>query len=237
MVDATRYSNGHQIHTGIGPQNGRDHIGDNYFELMDPGTKALVEKMAKVAPEFARTLERATREGIMSPAAVAALERAFNMDIAMILSEVGQHINWDVAEILLSASRDINQEVANRFSYVGSDLKQTIGEFESSVGSLRDMLTELRGIQGNINQGYQAPAETSSVAESASPRGPRGIFWFKFKVFCCGSGLGLLLAILLINHHLGGWAVTAVVAALAVPVLSLFKGIWRIWLRIDSGVD
>src|SRR5882672_3974975 len=142
MVDTTRYSNGHQIHTGIGPQTGRDHIGDNHFELMDPGTKALVEKMAKVAPEFARTLERATREGIMSPAAAAALERAFNMDVAIMLRNAGEHINWDVAELLYHASTRINQDVADSFSRAESGLKETVGEFESSLGSLRGMIRE-----------------------------------------------------------------------------------------------
>jgi hypothetical protein len=223
MVDTTRFSNSQQIHTGTGPQIGRDHIGDNHFELMDPGTKALVEKMAKTAPEFARALERATREGIMSPAAVAALERAFNMDVAMILRKVGDHINWDVADMLYRASMGINQDVANSFFRVESELKGTVDELASSIVSLRGMVSELKSTQGNMNQGYQALAEATPVVASTPSWGLRSTLWFKFKVFCFGSGLGLLGAILLMKHHLGGWAVTAVVAILGIPAVSLFN--------------
>ena len=230
MDDFTEYPGRPQIHTGIGPQVGRDHIGDNHFELMDQGTKDLVVKMSKVAPGFANAIEMATREGVMSPSTVAALERAvenFNWDVVMMLRGVGEHINLDVADMLLRASRGINEDIADKLSYTATDLKRTAKELDSSLDSLRDMAVEIQHFQRNANHGPQASPELSRIPISAplhvpSP-GRRGTVWSKFKVFLCGTGVGLLGAMSLASHHLGTWAVPAVIATLGVPAMSVLN--------------
>jgi hypothetical protein len=228
MVDNTEGLPVQQTHNGIGPQIGRDNYAPIKYEvLLDARIKALVEKFAATAPGLSKAIEKAARDGIMSPEAIAVLDRVadhINWDIATILRNVGDRINWDVAEMLLSASKGINEEVADEFVRVQRELKGTAGELDASLRSLRSTVGQLKSLKGGISQSHYEPAETAGFVAVPSSAG-RDTLWFKFKVFCCGSGLGLLGAVLLMSHHHSGWAVTAAVATLATPAISLIKWI------------
>src|SRR5262249_26968196 len=145
------------------PQIGRDNYAPIKYEiLLDAKIKALVEKFAATAPGLAKAIERAARDGIMPPEAIAALDRVadhINWDVATILSNVGNHINWDVAETLLSASRDINGEVARQFSEVQQELSSTKDELNQSLSSLRETVGELSRLQAGVNSSHYDPEE------------------------------------------------------------------------------
>jgi hypothetical protein len=231
MVDATKDFPDQQFHFGNGPQIGRDNYAPIKYEvLLDPRIKALVEKLAATAPGLAKDIERAARDGIMSPEAIAILDRVagqINWDVATILSNVGKHINWDVAGMLLSASNGINGEVARQFSEVQHELSSTKGELNQSLSSLRETVDELRRLQAGVNSSRYEPEEAVEFPAASSYRG-RDTWGFRFKLFCFSGGLGLLGAILLVNHHLKGYAVFAGVLLVLPVVFSVAKRIWNL---------
>jgi hypothetical protein len=230
MVDATKDFPDQQFHFGHGPQIGRDNYAPIKYEvLLDARIKDLVEKFAATAPGLAKAIEKAARDGIMSPEAIAALDRIadhINWDIATILSNVGDHINWDVAETLQSASRGINREVANQFSEVQQELNSTKSELNQSLDSFRETIGELRSLQTGMNSRHYEPDEAVDVTSPSSYRG-RDTWWFKFKLFCFSSGFGLLSAVLLMNHHLEGYAVLTGVLLVLPAVIWAAKRVWK----------
>lgn len=119
--------------------------------------------------------------------------------------------------MLLSASKNINGEVARQFSEVQRELSSTKGELDQSLSSLRETAGELRHLQAGINGSHYEPEEAVKFTAAPSYRG-RDTWGFRFKLFCFSSGLGLLGAVLLMNHHLGGYAVFAGVL-LALPAV------------------
>jgi hypothetical protein len=208
VVDA----NGGQTHYGIGPQVAGDHHGNNYFQTIDSGTKSLLQKMAKTAPKFAEVVEKATREGLMSPSAVAALERAV------------ESVNWDVADALLRASRNINEDVANSFDSISCELKGTKDGIDSSLVSMRDMLNELKSVQANIGRRAQTLTELPAPAvPTTPPKGQLDTFWFRCKVLLAGMGVGLVAALMLTSHHLGVWEFPGAVLTLGIPATTVLN--------------
>lgn len=231
MVDAKKDFPDQQFHFGNGPQIGRDNYAPIKYEvLLDARIKALVEKFAATAPGLAKAIERAARDGIMSPEAVAALDRVadhINWDVATILSKVGDRINWDVAEMLLSASKGINGEVARQFSEVQQELRSTKGELDQSLSSLRETVGELSRLQAVVNSSHYEPEEAIEFTAAPSYRG-RDTWGFRFKLFCFSGGLGLLGAVLLVNHHLEGYAVLAGVLLVLPVVFWVAKRLWNL---------
>jgi hypothetical protein len=231
MVDATKDPPERQFHFGNGPQIGRDNYAPIKYEvLLDARIKALVEKFAATAPGLARAIERAARDGIMPPEAVAALDRVadhINWDVATILSRVGDRINWDVAEMLLSASKGINEEVACQFSEVQRGLSNTKGELNHSLSSLRETVGELRRLQAGVGSSHYEPEEAIKFHTVPSYRG-RDTWGFRFKLFCFSGGLGLLGAVLLMKHHLEGYAVLAGVLLVLPVVFGVAKRLWNL---------
>jgi hypothetical protein len=231
MVDATKDFPDQQFHFGNGPQIGRDNYAPIKYEvLLDARIKALVEKFAATAPGLAKAIERAARDGIMSSESIAALDRVadhINWDVATILSNVGDHINWDVAEILLSASKGINGEVARQFSEVQHELSSTKDELNQSLSSLRETVGELRRLQAGVNRGHYEPEKAVEFTAAPSYRG-RDTWGFRFKLFCFSGGLGLLGAVLLVNHHLKGYAGFAGVLLVLPVVFSVAKRLWNL---------
>lgn len=231
MADVTRDFPDQQFHFGNGPQIGRDNYAPIKYEvLLDARIKALVEKFAATAPGLAKAIERAARDGIMSPEAISVLDRVadhINWDVATILRNVGDHINWDVAEILLSASKGINGEVAHQFSEVQRELSSTNGELNQTLSSLRESVGELRRLQAGANSSHYEREEAIEFTVAPSYRG-RDTWSFRFKLFCFSSGLGLLGAALLINHHLEGYAVFTGVLLVLPAVFWAAKRIWNL---------
>ena len=227
MADTAKDFPGQQFHFGSGPQIGRDNYAPIKVEvLLDARIKALVEKFAATAPGLARAIEKAARDGIMPPEAIAALDRVadhINWDIATILSKVGDHINWDVAEILLSASKGINGDVAHQFSEVQRELSSTKDELDQFLSSLRQTVGVLRRLQAGVNSRHYQPEE----ATTPSYRG-RDTWSFRFRLFCFSSGFGMLGAALLMNHHLAEFAVLAGVLLVLPAVFWAAKRVWSL---------
>jgi hypothetical protein len=231
MADAAKDLPGQQFHFGNGPQIGRDNYAPiTHNVLLDARIKALVEKFAATAPRLAKAIERAARDGIMPPEAVAALDRVadhINWDVATILSNVGDRINWDVAEALQSASQGINGEVARQFSEVQRELSSTKGELNESIRSLRETVGELRLLQEGVGSSHYGHREATEFTAAPSYRG-RDTWGFRFKLFCVSGGLGLLGAVLLLSHHQEGYAVFAGVLLVLPGVFWVAKRLWNL---------
>jgi hypothetical protein len=231
MADATKDFLDQQFHFGNGPQIGRDNYAPIKYEvLLDARIKALVEKFAATAPGLAKAIEKAARDGFMPPEAIAALDRVanhINWDVATILRNVGDHINWDVAEILLSASKGINGEVARQLSEVQRELSSTKGELDQSLSSWRETVGELRRLQAGASSSHHEPEEAVEFTAAPSHRG-RDTWGFRFKLFCFSSGLGLLGAVLLTNHHLEGYAVLTGVLLVLPAIFWAAKRVWNL---------
>lgn len=231
MTDATKDFPGQQLHFGNGPQIGRDNYAPiTHNVLLDVRIRALVEKFAATAPRLAKAIEKAARDGIMPLEAVTALDRVadhINWDVATILSNVGDRINGDVAEILLSASQGINGDVARQFSEVQQELSSTKGELNQSISSLRETVGELRHLQEGVGSSHYEHEEATEFTAAPSYRG-RDTWGFRFKLFCFSGGLGLLGAILLMNHHLEGYAVFAGVLLVLPAVFCVAKRLWNL---------
>lgn len=235
MADATKDFPGQQFHFGNGPQIGRDNYAPiTHNVLLDARIKALIEKFAATAPRLAQAIEGAARDGIMPPEAVAALDRVadhINWDVATILSNVGDHINWDVAETLQSASQGINREVARQFSEVQQELSSTKGELNESISSLRETVGELRNLQEGAGSNHYEHEEATEFTAAPSHR-RRDTWGFRFKLFCFSGGLGLLGAVMLMNHHLEGYAVFAAVLLVLPAVFWVAKRLWNLLTAI-----
>jgi hypothetical protein len=178
---------------------GGDNIGViNNHVLLDAKTKALVAKMAQYAPPLAGLLEKAVRDGVMSPTAVEALMLAaqnINEDVAAALLIAGRNINEDVAEQLWNAGQNINKDVADRFSTVNQDLAKRVREINAATDSLRDLL-----IDADTNAGAVSPTG-GMVALPPSRR--RDQWWFiPMLVFGC-TGAGLAAGVILERSHVG----------------------------------
>ncbi|HEX3955844.1 MAG TPA: hypothetical protein VHZ03_04340 [Trebonia sp.] len=197
MADSGKEVRREQKHYGYGNNIAGNHIGDNYYGL-DPKSRAMLEKMAKYAPTLAGLLEKAVRDGVMSPDAVEALmfaARNINEDVADALRLAGQNINEDVAEQLWNAGQNINKDVANRFTTVNQDLAKRVREINAATDSLRDLL-----IDAGTNAGTVSPTG-GMVALSPSLR--RDQWWFiPMLVFGC-SGAGLAVGVILERSHMG----------------------------------
>ncbi|MBS2545305.1 hypothetical protein KGQ19_00335 [Catenulispora sp. NL8] len=88
-----------QNNHGSGTFIGRDNYGP--IQAVDAKTKELLAKILVEAPALGKLLERALREGVISP------------DIASAISYAAHSINEDVAASLYVASRRINEDVAD----------------------------------------------------------------------------------------------------------------------------
>jgi hypothetical protein len=230
VADTTKDFPGRQFHFGSGPQIGRDNYAPiTQNVLLDARIKALVEKFAATAPPLAKAIERAARDGIMSTEAVAMLDRVadhINWDVATILSNVGDHINEDVAQMLLSASKGINEEVAHQFSEVQQELSSTKDELDQSLSSWRETVSKLSRLQAGVSSSDYEPEKTTELTAARSYRSRDT--WGRFKLFCVSGGLGLLGAVLLMNHHLEGYAVFAGVLLVLPAVFWVAKRLWNL---------
>jgi hypothetical protein len=186
--------------------------------LLDAKTKALVAKMAQYAPPLAGLLEKAVRDGVMSPAAVEALMLAaqnINEDVAAALLIAGRNINEDVAEQLWNAGHNINKDVADRFTTVNQDLAKRVCEINAATDSLRDLL-----IDAGTNAATVSP--TGGVVPQPS-RLIRDKWRVRFGLICGSSAVGLVAAMILMRSHLGGQTVFVTVVMVVAAVALLVK--------------
>jgi hypothetical protein len=189
-----------QHNHGSGPFIG----GDNYgrIEMLDATTKAMLAKLTQTAPALARLVERALRDGVMSPDVVHALQRAASA------------INEDVAAAMLSASRNINEEVATVLAMAAGTITTDADRLADIERCLADRATDLAGIADAFGS-HQRPGfvdrldeilarltdEASRIEYAYAPPAPvRVLDWQKIKiVFAAGFALGAMIVYLVMR--------------------------------------
>lgn len=119
--------------------------GDNFGDMVDEKTKALLEKMATQAPELAKLLKRALRDGVISPGAVAAMElaaRNINEDVAFSLQYAARNINEEVALDLYEAAR----KIASHADPLTSAAETLFHDVQASAGRLEDAASQIQNV-------------------------------------------------------------------------------------------
>ncbi|WP_327358498.1 hypothetical protein [Streptomyces sp. NBC_01304] len=159
-----------QNNYGDGAFVGRDHHGDiNIHHEIDPQTKKTLAKLGKSAPQMARLLEDALRDGVISPDTVSQLSlaaRSINEDVARQISRASYRINEDVAHLLTNASHGINEDVARQLNIAASKLN--VADLLPLVSRLEVVLAQDRGDDLN---GLVARLEGSLVGLNETTRG------------------------------------------------------------------
>ena len=129
MTDYTNGKSLEQHNHGPGTFIGRDNY-DIHYELLDPKTKTVLAKLSKEAPGLAILLEKALREGIVSPEIVAALQSAV------------RNINDDVVDALWCASRNINPDVASSLEDTSERIERINNQVAAKVLNATEAVTE-----------------------------------------------------------------------------------------------
>ncbi|MFC7264209.1 hypothetical protein [Streptomyces lutosisoli] len=137
-----------QNNYGDGPFIGRDHNGDiNIHHEIDPPTKATLAKLGKSAPALSQMLEKALRDGVISPDTVSQLSlaaRSINEDVASQISRASYRINEDVAGLLTRASHSINEDVASQLTHAADRL--SIASAKLDFDELDRLVRRLEGV-------------------------------------------------------------------------------------------
>ena len=196
---------------------GGDNNGTINNVLLDLKTKVVLTELSKKVPELDALLRKALRDGVLSPDAVIALNRAVN------------HINEETAQAFLFAARHINEDVAVSFEAVAEKIKTADQQLSARVSELNAVSASLHQSLGQINGAlaYRVqPANSAGVATRPSRR-TSAERWFILKLISVSVGAALVTAVILRNHHLGGPTVAAGAVALTIPVLIWINKVWR----------
>ncbi|GGP36415.1 hypothetical protein [Streptomyces abikoensis] len=218
----------HEQHNhGDGTFIGRDHYGDINFEMIDAGTKGLLEDISKVSPKLANLLAEALQDGIISPDVAEALDRSarnINEDVAHALWDAGRNINEDVAFSLTHASENINPQVANKISAAAEilslamtrldidELHRTIHRFESFGETLIAATTAIDRLQYSHGPLDRIDTISNTLSDAADriertikPPPPKLIIDREavVKAFFWGVAVGALLAFFLMTKIKG----------------------------------
>jgi hypothetical protein len=180
-----------QNNNGGGVLIGRDSYGPiTITQAVDAKTKALLEKTAKVAPDLARLLGKALRDGVISPSTTEALAMAahnINADVAEALVFAGSRINHDVAESLSYSAQRINDEVAASFHSAARSLREEREKLEQLPYSIRSTVVDLGWNDDSEDSEDSAEAAPYSRTEASYP-------WkVRLKIFSYGLLLGFIL--------------------------------------------
>ncbi|MEU9027445.1 hypothetical protein AB0D46_07900 [Streptomyces sp. NPDC048383] len=142
-----------QSNYGSGPFIGRDQHGDiNIHHEIDAQTRATLAKLGKSAPALSQMLERALRDGVISPDTVSQLSsaaRSINEDVAGQIARASYRINEDVASLLTHASQSINEEVASQLSQAADRLSKASAKLDFDALSL--LVRRLEGFVDHHN--------------------------------------------------------------------------------------
>ncbi len=188
-----------QHNHGSGLLIGRDNYGEIRYEMLDPKTKTVLAKLSKDAPDLAKLLTRALRDGIISPNVVAALESAvrnINEDVATALMLAGQNINKDVADEILEAAdtlREATNEAADTLREARNGLNPAL-----PVNDPYDA-TDLDHLVGLVSTITGAAERIERVVAPPPPR-VTGNWWASCKVFFWGVVAGFAVGAFLIFY-------------------------------------
>jgi len=201
-------------HFGVGPQVGRDLIGNVTFEQLDLESKAALRQLSKDTPALNRLLEKLLRDGLISPELVQELQSALNEDVLHVLWVVGRHLNEDVAMEFNFAADTFKEVVTEHFPSVTRELSDTVDEIKTATESLRAVIGQTR-----TQAGVVSPSD--GLVTQSAPRGV-GKSWSKLKWTCWSSGIGLIAAVILMRTHHGIYATIAGVSILVIAALLQF---------------
>ena len=184
-----------QHNHGSGPFIGRDNYGSMRYELLDPKTRIVLAKLSTDAPDLAKLLATALRDGVISPDIVAALESAvrnINEDVAESLMLAGRNINEDVAESLMFAGRNINEDVANKLLRAADTISQAMHGLDQALPPWNHAVEQSDHLGGGSNFGHMVVTPPSvKIIDN----------WkVKFKAFFWGTGVGFLTGVILIYY-------------------------------------
>jgi hypothetical protein len=194
---------------------GGDNKGIINNVLLDPRTRATLEKLSKDAPELAGIMRKAIRDGVISPDAVEELQSAvqhINMDVADALLIAGQNINQNVAQDLVYAGENLNGEVAKKFTVLNQELGERVRELNDATESLRGMAGEV------ISTDTGTVSRAAGVVALPSPRSP-GKWWFRPRLICCCFGAGISAGAILMYYHLVTYVILAGILAFMALVI------------------
>jgi hypothetical protein len=186
-----------QNNIGSGLFVGGDNRGSINFQMVDAQTKAWLAKTAKTAPDLARLLGKALRDGVISPDHVDALTLA------------AHNINADVADALWKAGNNINADVADQLSYAGRNINSDVAQsIRSSADKLAEERRELQQLLDSINSIAAQHQEIRYRDESVTPPSVAYVddctsyypWKAKLKIFGWGVLGGILLCLPILYH-------------------------------------
>jgi hypothetical protein len=179
--------------------------------LLKAKTEAAIDDINRKAPELAAALRKAVRDGIMSPDAVIALNRAV------------EHLNEDTAQSFRFAAEHINEDTAISFESIAQDfinvddrLSATVSRLDYATQSLSKIIGQVDEIHGLDAPGYQVQPPSLERRSGRSA----GDWKFRVGLIFFSLGAGLFAAALLTRDHFGGQAIFAGISAMAFPVVS-----------------
>jgi hypothetical protein len=179
--------------------------------LVDPKTRATLEKLSKDAPVLADILKKALDDGFISPETVAVLQSVvwrINEDTIDALMTVGRNLDEDAVDALRTAGENINGEVANTLVAASVNIKKDMEKLQFLTNSLRDAIGQLSQ-ERRINPGRRSgPAGAVPGAVEVMARSPRSAVKWRLKILLIGwsLGVGVLLGAILFSCHAGIWA-------------------------------
>ena len=211
MVDVTEGRSVQQTHNGIGPQVGRDLNGNVIYEQLSPKVKAAIEQLSEDTPALNRLLQKALRNGLISPDLVRALQGALNEDVLHVLTVVAQHINEDTAMELHMAGETINKVVTIEFPAVTRELNDTVEGIKTAMTSLSAMIGKAGAHGDDVSR-------TGGRQSFPSPRS-RNKWLIISTLISASSGFGLIAAITLMLMHMERYAICAAVSMVLMAVV------------------
>lgn len=200
MVDSRIRAPSEQHNHGSGTFIGRDNYGDVRYELVDPKTKLVLDRLSKDTPALAGLMTTALRDGVISPDAVAALQSAvrnINEDVAHALWVAGQNINEDVAHSLWQASRGINADVADKLIRAAEILREASPSLDQAVGQI-NRLDRLASMVGTISDA----ADRIEFADAPPSVSTTSTWTVRVKTFLWGLIIGAIATAILFGYFL-----------------------------------
>ena len=170
--------------------------GNNYgtVQTLDAKTKAVLNKLSVEAPDLAKLLSKALKDGLISP------------DIASALEMTARNINWDVAEALYTAGRNINSDVADNLHFAGKSINPEVADrMHSAAGRFEEVVNQLERVEvaaqniayaaQHANEIEDAATDLANAAQNVTLEARPGWSWrsFRWGMLWCFMAIVILL--------------------------------------------